>query len=318
MSLVSPGWLWLLLPVALLLLAYLVQARRRSRYAVRFATLPMLDRLMPRSPAWRRHVPAGLLLLAFAALGLAAARPSVDVDVPRERATVVVVVDVSLSMQATDVSPDRLTAAREAAKQFVEGLPDGFDVGVVAFAGTAAVLAQPGTDHRAASQALDRLQLDEGTAIGEGVLTSLAQIDAADDGVVTEDGEPVPAQIVLLSDGTNTAGRTVEEAAVAAVEDDVPVSTIAYGTPDGTVVVDGELVPVPVDQPSLDALAAATGGTGYSAETAGELDEVYEDIQTEVGYRTEPRDVTSYAVAVALLLGLVAAGLSMRWFARLP
>ena len=321
LALASPGWLWLLAPVAVLVVLYLLAQRRRTTYAVRFATLPMLERLVPKRPAWRRHVPAVLLLLAFVVLGFAAARPEIDQQVPRERATVIVTVDVSLSMQATDVDPDRLTAARAAAKRFIEGLPDGFNVGVVEFAGSAAVLSEPSTDHAKAISALDRLELAEGTAIGDGVLTSLAQIAALGTQTTNEDGteaELVPAQIVLLSDGTNTVGSSVEQAVAAATEAAVPVSTIAYGTPSGTVEVDGQTVPVPVDQPSLDALAEATGGQGYSAETSEQLDEVYDDIQSSIGYRTEPRDVTPWVVASALLLGLLAAGFSLRWFSRLP
>lgn len=318
MSLASPGWLWLLVPVAALLVAYLVQLKRRSRYAVTFATLPMLERLVPVRPGWRRHLPAALLLLAFVVLTVAASRPQVDEQVPRERATVIVVVDVSLSMQATDVAPDRLTAARDAAKGFVEGLPSGFNVGVVEFAGTATVLAPATPDHDAAVAALDQLELAEGTAIGDGVLTSLAQIAASASTDGTGGDTDVPAHIVLLSDGTNTVGSTLDQAVEGATEAGVPVSTIAYGTPDGTVTVDGQLVQVPVDQDSLDALAEATGGQGYAAETADQLDDVYEDIQSLIGYTTEQRDVTPYVVAAALLLGLLAAALSLRWFARLP
>lgn len=318
MSLASPGWLWLVLPVIALLVSYLVQLKRRSKYAVSFATLPMLERLAPVRPGWRRHLPATLLILGFLTLTIAAARPQVDEQVPRERATVIVVVDVSLSMQATDVAPDRLSAARGAAQSFVEGLPAGFNVGIVEFAGSATVLAKAGPDHAAAIAALDQLKLAEGTAIGDGVLTSLAQIQAsaATDG--TGGALDVPAHIVLLSDGTNTVGSSLDQAATAAADAQVPVSTIAYGTETGTVVVDGSLVPVPVDQSSLDALAAATGGRGYAAETADQLDEVYNDIQSLIGYTTEQRDVTPYVIAVALLLGLLAAAMSLRWFARLP
>jgi Ca-activated chloride channel homolog len=338
MSLASPLWLLLLIPVAALVASYVVQLGRRSRYAVTFATLPMLERLTPEKPGWRRHLPAVFLVLAFVTLCVAAARPQVDVEVPRERATVVVVADVSLSMEAIDVDPDRITAASRAAQSFVEGLPDGFNVGVVSFAGVATVLAPPTTDHQASIAALGQLELDEGTAIGDGVITSLAQIassaaaEGLDDGGPgadglpedggtdgTEDGEEeVPAQIVLLSDGTNTVGSSIDQAATAAIDAGVPVSTIAYGTPDGTVVVDGQLIPVPVDQESLDALAVATGGTGYAAETAEALDEVYDDIQSSIGFTTEQRDVTPYVVAIALLLGLLAAAMSLRWFARLP
>lgn len=316
MSLASPVWLWLLVPVALLVVVYLASLRHRSRYAVRFATLPMLERLTPRRPSWRRHLPATLLLLAFVVLCVAAARPQAEVEVPRERATVMVTVDVSLSMRATDVQPDRLAAARAAAKSFVEELPDGFNVGIVSFAGSATVLSQPSTDHDQAIAALDRLRLSERTAIGSGVLTSLAQIatTARTDGA----GQQVPAEVVLLSDGTNTAGPSLPEAARAANEQGVPVSTIAYGTEYGTVTLEGQTVPVPVDEAALRSLAEATGGDAYQAESAEALDEVYDDIQSSIGYRTEQRDVTPYWVAGALLLGMLAAGFSMRWFARLP
>lgn len=322
LSFADTSWLWLLVPVALLALAYVLVQARRSSYAVRFATLPMLERIAPKRPAWRRHLPAAVLLAAFVVLAFAAARPEVDEQVPRERATVIVAVDVSLSMQATDVSPDRLTAAREAAQAFVAGLPDGFNVGVVEFAGSAAVLSDPSPDKQQAIDALDRLELAEGTAIGDGVLTSLAQIEAlGDQTTLSPDGtetEPVPAQIVLLSDGTNTVGSSIDQAVQAANDDGVPVSTIAYGTPDGVVEVDGQLVPVPVDQPSLDALAEATGGNGYSAETAEQLDEVYGDIQSSIGYRTEPKDITPRFIAAGLVIAMLGAGFSLRWFSRLP
>ncbi len=318
MSLASPVWLWLLVPVAALVVAYLLQHRRRSRYAVTFATLPMLERLVPERPGWRRHLPATLLLLGFVALTVAAARPQVDVEVPRERATVIVVVDVSLSMQATDVSPDRISAASDAAQQFVSGLPAGFNVGVVEFAGSASVLAPATPDHAAAIAALDRLELAEGTAIGDGVLTSLAQIKASALSDGTGGGADVPAQIVLLSDGTNTVGSSLDQAATAARDAAVPVSTIAYGTDQGTVVVNGQVVPVPVDQASLDSLAQLTGGQGYAAETADQLDRVYADIQSSIGFTTEQRDVTPWVISAALLLGLLGAALSLRWFARLP
>ncbi len=318
LSLASPVWLLLLVPVVLLLASYLVQTRRRSRYAVTFATLPMLERLTPVKPGWRRHLPATLLLLGLVVLTVAAARPQVDEQVPRERATVIVVVDVSLSMQATDVAPDRITAASQAAQGFVDGLPAGFNVGVVSFAGSATVLAPPTPDHAASISALGRLTLAEGTAIGDGVMTSLAQIQAtaATDG--TGGGTDVPAQIVLLSDGTNTVGSSIDQAATAAVDAQVPVSTIAYGTANGTVTVDGTVVPVPVDQASLDTLAQATGGVGYAAETANQLDQVYADIQSSIGFTTEQRDVTAYVIAASLLLLLLAAAMSLRWFARLP
>ena len=314
MSLASPVWLWLLVPVAVLAVVYLLQLRRRSAYAVRFATLPMLERLAPKRPAWRRHVPAALLLLAFAVLCIGAARPQADVRVPRERATVMVAIDVSLSMKATDVDPSRISAARDAARDFIDQLPDTFNVGVVEFAGTATVLDPPRASKKAALAAVDSLQLQEGTAIGEGVYSSLGQITA----LQKREGAKVPGRIVLLSDGTTTMGRPNSGAAQAAQKAGVPVSTIAYGTENGIVEVEGQQIPVPVDAPSLAQLADATNGTAYTADSASQLDKVYDDIGDSIGYRTAERDVTPRFIAAGLLAAMVAAGLSLRWFARLP
>ena len=315
MKLLSPVWLLLLVPVALLAIAYLLQQRRRSRYAVRFASLPMLQRLAPSRPRWRRHLPAVAMLFAFALLALAAARPEMDVRVPRENATVIVTVDVSTSMKATDVEPNRLDAAAEAARRFVEGLPEGFNVGIVTFSGQTTVRATPTADRAIALAALQDLTLAGRTAIGEGVFTSLDAIRAR----ARLSGEKnVPAQIVLLSDGTNTTGRTPVQAAAAASAAGVPVSTIAYGTPEGVVETQGQLVGVPVDEVTLAELAEGTDGQAYTAQSSDELNEVYDDIQSSIGWRLEPREVTPYISAIALCLGLLAAALSLRWFTRIP
>ncbi|MCW2846204.1 MAG: Ca-activated chloride channel family protein [Marmoricola sp.] len=315
MSFLSPWWLLLLVPVLLLVVAYVLQQRRRSRYAVRFASLPMLERLAPRSPGWRRHLPAALLLLAFVALALAAARPEADVRVPRKNATVIVAIDVSISMRATDVEPSRLEAAAAAATKFVEDLPKGFNIGLVTFSGQTSVRAAPTTDRKEVEAALQNLTLSTRTAIGEGVFTSLDEIKST---AVRAGQKKVPGTVVLLSDGTNTTGRTPQEAAAAARAAGVPVSTIAYGTQSGTVELEGQLVPVPVDRETLATLARDAGGRAYTAETSNELDNVYDNIRSSIGLRTETREITQYFAALALFLGLVAAGLSLRWFARLP
>jgi len=314
MRFLSPWWLLLLLPVLALGVTYVVQHRRRSRYAVRFASMPMLARLAPERPGWHRHVPAGFLLLALLLLALATGRPEADVRVPRERAVVVVAIDVSLSMKATDVEPSRIRAAADAATRFVRGLPDGFDVAVVSFAGSTSVLAPPTTDRQVDVEALQNLVLATRTAIGEGVFTSLDEVKAAR----SRGAAKVPAHVVLLSDGTNTTGRTPAQGAAAARAAGVPVSTIAYGTPNGTVETQGQLVPVPVDTATLASLAAASGGRSYVAQSKDELQQVYDDIQTSIGFRTEQRELTQYAAVAALLLALLAAGLSLRWTARLP
>jgi Ca-activated chloride channel family protein len=315
MSFLSPWFLLLLVPLAALVVAAVVLRRRRDRYAVRFASLPLLDRVIPERPGWRRHLTGGLGLVALGLLATAAARPEVDVRVPRERATVVVAIDTSVSMQADDVEPNRMQAATEAAERFVDDLPDEVNVGLVSFAGSASVLAAPTHDHAAVEQALGGLRMAERTAIGEAVFTSLEQVAAL--AGQAGDGE-VPARIVLLSDGTNTAGRTPEDAATAAVEAGVPVSTIAYGTPEGVVAgEDGQQVPVPVDEAALARLAETTGGTADTAASGDELRAVYDDIGSSIGWRTEPRELTPYLAALAFLLSLTAAALSLRWFARI-
>lgn len=315
MSLLVPQRLWLLVGVAGLLAAYVLLQRRRPAYAVRFSELDLLASLVPRSAAWRRHVPAALLLLSLVALTTAFARPEADVEVPRERATIVLALDTSVSMEATDVAPDRIGAARESAAAFIAGLPETFDVGLVSFSGTASVVVPPTQDHDLVVSAVRGLGLGPSTAIGEAVFASL-------DAIRTVPGEPgedaPPAAIVLLSDGTSTVGREVPAAADAAVTAGVPVSTIAYGSAEGTVLVQGQQIPVPVDRPALERLAEATGGSPFTAESGAELTAVYEDIGSAVGTTTERREVTVAVTGVALALGVAAATTSLLWAARLP
>ena len=337
MTFLSPWWLLLLLPVLALVAAYVLAARRRRRYAVRFAALPMLENLAPRSPGWRRHAPATAFVLALSTLAVAVARPEMDLRVPHERATVIVAIDVSRSMEATDVAPNRLDAARAAAGTFIDGLPDSFNVGVVTFSGTTSVLVAPTNDHDEVRARLQDLTLANSTAIGEAVFTSLDLVEQmatepSDDPASGSDAAPeagargedeagadrVPARIVLLSDGSNTRGREPEEAATAATEAGVPVSTIAYGTPNGVITSEGQSVPVPVDEESLAALADSSGGQAYTAATGDELAEVYEDIGSSIGWRTEERELTPYLAALALLLMAACGVMSLLWFARLP
>lgn len=314
MSFLSPDRLWLLVPAALLAGCSVVQALRRRQYAVRFTELALLASVAPRRPGWRRHVSAALLLLSIAALVVGFARPG-TVDVPRERATVVVALDVSLSMDAVDVAPSRDAAARRAATAFVDDLPERFNVGLVAFAGTAGVVVPPTTDRERVRVAVQDLSLDAGTAIGEAVFSSLDALAL----VPGEPGQDVPpARIVLLSDGTTTRGRTADSAADAAIEAGVPVSTIAFGTQEGTVEVDGQRIRVPVDRAALAALAEQTGGSAYTAESGDALTEVYDDIGSQVGTTQEEREVTARWTGLGLLLAASAAALSLLWGTRLP
>jgi Ca-activated chloride channel family protein len=319
MTFQSPWRLLLLLGVVALAVAYLVVARRRARYAVRFTNLRLLDRVAPERPAWRRHLPAGLFLGMLALLVLGFARPADEVRVPRERATVMVAVDVSTSMLANDVDPDRLTAAKDAARSFADSLPEEFNVGLVAFAGSAAVLVPPGTDRSLLHTGIKRLAEGstgvQGTAIGEAISTSLVAIRALDG---DHEREPPPARIVLLSDGANTSGRDPMEAAADAVAAQVPVHAISFGTPRGYVDRGGRPIRVPVDGQTLRAVAEETGGGYHEAATSAELRAVYEDIGTSVGYRLEKQDISARFIGFGLLLAVAAAVGSLRWFARIP
>jgi Ca-activated chloride channel family protein len=325
MTWLSPERLWLLVGVAAVAVAYVLLQRRRSRYAVRFTNLKLLDRVAPKRPQWRRHVPAGLFLAMLALLVVGFARPQSEVQVPRERATVLVAVDVSRSMLATDVDPDRLTAAKAAARQFVADLPEQFNVGLVGFAGSASVFVPPVTDRAAVEAGIDRLAEGTvgraGTAIGDAIATSLEAIRTLDAAA----GEDVPpARVVVLSDGANTAGRDPAEAATQASELGVPVDAISFGTEAGTI--GGSALgggggggqPVPVDGQTLQAVADATGGNYFEAGSAEELRSAYADIGSSVGYETETQDVSARFIGFGLLFAMLAALASMFWFARLP
>jgi len=323
MTFLTPERLWLLLAVAALAVGYVVVQRKRSAYALRFASSEMFDSLAPRRPGFRRHIPALVFLAALSVLVAAFAQPARQVRVPRERATVIVAIDVSLSMDATDVEPNRLQAAQTAAKRFIDELPPTLNVGIVAFAGSASVLVTPTTDRLPAQNAIDNLSLAESTAIGEAIFTSLnALLNAPPD----ESGELPPARIVLLSDGQTTVGRPDSQAVDAAVEAEIPVSTIAFGTPEGSIVyddpstdvVEADPIPVPVMEDNLRVIADRTGGAFFTASTLDELEAVYNDIGSAVGYELVDREITDWFVAGALgLLGL-AALFSLLWFQRLP
>jgi Ca-activated chloride channel family protein len=225
---------------------------------------------------------------------------------------VLVALDVSNSMAATDVSPTRFEVEKQAAIEFVQDLPEKFNVGLVSFARTATVVTTPSTNHQATVDAINNLALTDSTAIGEAVLTSLQAIRSVDP------DDPPPARIVLLSDGGNTSGRSIDEAAEAATQAGVPVSTIAYGTPDGTVNLEGRNIPVPADTEALKSLADATSGSYYAAESDEQLRDVYSDLQSSIGWTTEPREITNLVAGIALAAALLAALASLLWFSRLP
>ena len=316
LAFLSPERLFILLLIPLLILGYIFASRRKNRRGMRFTNTSMLEVVVPKHSQWRRHVAVGLSILSLVTLTAAFARPKTQIDVPRERATVVVVIDSSLSMQAKDVDPNRLDAAKAAAKEFVLSLPEKYNVSLVSMAGNAQIVVPPTLDHRAVERAIDSIQLDESTAIGEGIATALRALKQAPKDKDNPDAV-APGAIVLLSDGESTAGRAPMQAAAEARDQKVPVYTIAYGTENGYVDLDGKRELVPVNHEQMQQIAEATGGKKFEASSAGELKEVYENIGSEVGYEKADREVTSrfagYGLAFAVLAALGAISLGARW-----
>jgi Ca-activated chloride channel family protein len=344
----------LLVPAALA--AYVLIQRRRSRYAVRFTNVALLENLVPRTPGWRRHVPSALYLVAMAALVVALARPSVAVAVPREEATIMLTMDVSGSMMATDVSPSRLAAAKQAASDFVDGLPAGVKVGLVAFSTAPRVLVSPTTDRAAIHAGIDELQARGGTALGDAIVTSLEAAGLDPSASPTDpnatpapstdpsaSGSPSPSAsespspsvsagtaeepviaTVLLSDGAQSTGESEPlPAAEQAAARGVPIYTIALGTADGVVTVPDEVgalhtINVPPDTETLAAIPETTGGRSIEAPTADDLKAIYDHLGSRIGYTTEQREVTQWFAAAALLTVVAGAGLAAHWFNRFP
>jgi Ca-activated chloride channel family protein len=311
-SFASPALLLTLLVLPLTLVAYGYARRRRRRYAVRFPGVATLAAIAPRASQWRRRVPLALFLAALAALSLAAARPQRNVEVPREQATIVLVTDVSRSMLADDVTPTRLDAARESARRFVDGLPDGIKVGVVAFAEAPHTI-DPPTDNRDEVRAtIDSLAADGGTATGDGLAAGLAMVDGK--------GEPrTPAAIVLLSDGKATTGRDPLEVARQARKLKIPVNTVALGS-EGAVITapDGSLIPVPPDPETMREIAKISGGRAFVADNADELSGVYQSLGSRVATKTVKHEITAGFAAGAIVLLAAAAAFGLRMTARLP
>jgi len=312
----APWWLLAILPVLAVAGVYVWRQLHRRAFAVRFSNVDLIRSVAPGGigPV-RRHAPAVALLLSLLVLALALARPSADSREPLERATVMLALDVSLSMMSEDVDPSRIAAAQSAAKDFVSQLPEQFNVGLVAFAKSANVVVSPTKEHNAVISAIDGLQLAESTATGEAVFTCLDAIA----GVPADGAEGAPpARIVLLSDGYRTFGRSIEDAAAAASTAKVPVSTIAFGTDEGTVNINGSHQRVPVDRQALEQLAESTQGFFYEAATAEALTQVYEDMGSSIGYKTVAKEIGRWFMGVGLLFALAAAGLSLLWTSRLP
>ncbi|QLL09593.1 VWA domain-containing protein [Mycobacterium vicinigordonae] len=316
-------WFLFLLLVAGLVALYVVLQLARQRRMLRFANMELLESVAPKRPSKWRHVPAILLVCSLVLLTVAMAGPTNDVRIPRNRAVVMLVIDVSQSMRATDVEPNRMAAAEEAAKQFAGELTPGINLGLIAYAGTATVLVQPTTNRDATKAALDKLQFADRTATGEAIFTALQAIATV--GAVIGGGDtPPPARIVLFSDGKETMPTNPDNpkgaytAARTAKDQGVPISTISFGTPYGFVEINDQRQPVPVDDETMKKVAQLSGGNSYSAATLQELKQVYSSLQQQIGYETIRGDASTGWLRLGALVLATAALAALLINRRLP
>ena len=341
MNFLWPDGLWSLLLLPALVLAYLGLLKRRKKHTVRLASVALVKQAMGSGPGWRRHVPPALLLAAVAVLLLASARPMAKLKLPSREQTIILAMDVSGSMRATDVKPNRMVAAQEAAKAFVAGLPRNVRIGVVSFAGTAAVVQAPTLSREDVVASIDRFQMQRATAIGSGLILSLATL-FPDEGIdlsqitgarampvspdekkakkpftPVEPGSYSSAAVILLTDGQRTTGPDPMEAAKMAAERGVKVFTVGIGTKAGeTIGFEGWSMRVRLDEETLKNIANATRANYFYAGTAEDLKQVYQGLSSRLVVETKETEVSALLAAAGALLALMAAGLSVWWFGR--
>ncbi|MES2401619.1 MAG: VWA domain-containing protein [Pseudomonadota bacterium] len=348
MTFLWPEFLWLLLLLPLLVLIYIWLLRRKKKMALRYASLSIVREAMGKGQSFRRHIPPLLFLLSLAAMLIASSRPFAVVTLPSQRETIILAMDVSGSMRATDVQPNRLVAAQNAAKAFLKDLPRNVRVGIVAFAGTASVV-QPSTLSREdLSAAIDKFQLQRGTAIGNGIVVSLAEIfpdagisleamqsgrdrqrgvgldqagkdkDAKPAFVPVAPGSYTSAAIILLTDGQRTTGVDSLDAAKVAADRGIRVYTVGVGTVDGeTIGFEGWSMRVKLDEETLKGIARTTQAEYFYAGTAADLKKVYETLSSRLAVEKKETEISGLMALVAAALALLSAGLSLAWFNRI-
>lgn len=314
MSFINPWVLWLLLLVPVLGALYVVLQQRRKTYAVRFTNLELLETVAPRRPGWRRHVAPVLFLLTFIMLIGAAARPVATLRVPREQASIMLVMDVSGSMASTDLDPNRIVAAKNAAREFLDSLPGRMRVGLVSFSDYATLVTPLTTDKDVVDEAVDNLRVRGGTAMGDGMAVALDQIE-----VERRGGRQVPASLLVLSDGETNRGTPPDQVAQAAQAAKVPVYLIGIGTEEGALQRAGDqLVRSQLNRAELESVASLTGGRYFESTTSESLEEIYLSVGSSLGFREERRELTPQVVGMAAVFLVATAVLSLLWFQRLP
>nr|WP_156860342.1 VWA domain-containing protein [Propionibacterium sp. oral taxon 192] len=311
----NPNRLWAVVCIPVLVLFYAILLRLKRNRGIRYTQTGIVGAVLPRQSQWRRHVAVAMALCSITAIVGAWARPAGTEKVKRERATVIVVLDRSLSMQATDVAPNRMAASKEAAKQFIAHLPTEYNVAVVGLSGSSSVLVPPTTDRLTVERVIDTMEMQEGTAIGDAIRAGLGAVAMAPG---DDEKGPAPAMMVLLSDGQNTGGSvSPQTAAMDAKAQNVAIHTIAFGTQNGYVDVDGHRENVAPDAAGLGEIASITGGQAADAASASQLDNVYDNLRSEVGYEDVKKEVTArwalYALAFALVASMGAVSMAARW-----
>jgi len=350
MTFMWPEMLALLLAVPVLVVAYVWLLRRKQKLAVRYASLAMVKAALSAGTRVRRHIPPLLFLLAVVAMIVAIARPAAVVTLPSQHETIVLAIDVSGSMRATDVEPNRLAAAQAAARAFVEEQPRTTRVGVVAFAATALVVQHPTQNREDILGAIDRLQLQRGTAIGSGIVVSLSTIfpnagitldSVGGDGAAKRNAsrgyaideprqadkagfKPVPpgsyasAAIILLTDGQRTTGPDPIDAARLAADRGIRIFTVGIGTADGEIMgFEGWRMRVRLDEETLKTVSGITRGQYFYAGNASELKKVYSSLNSRFVLEKKETEITALFSALAALLAMVSAVLSLLWFNRI-
>jgi Ca-activated chloride channel family protein len=344
MTFLWPDLLWLLVAVPVLIGVYVLLLRRKKKQVLRYASLAMVRDAMGAGQRFRRQVPPLLFLLALVVLVVAVARPTATLTLPSQHETIILAMDVSGSMRAADVEPNRIGAAQAAARAFIADQPTSARIGVVSFAATASVVQPPTRNRDDILAAIDRFQLQRGTAVGSGILVSLKTIfpdvefdlrgsNPRDDprGVplekagasdkaapkVVPPGSYTSAAIILLSDGQTTTGPNPIEAARMAADRGVRVYTVGIGTPNGEILgSEGWSMRVRLDEEALKTIANVTHGEYFYASNAMDLKKVYESLNTRLALETRQTEITALLAAAAALITLLAAFLSMLWFNR--
>jgi Ca-activated chloride channel family protein len=342
MNFLWPQNLWLLLALPLLPALYLWLLRRPGKTALRMSSVSIARRAL--GPQWRRHVPPALFGLALAVLLLGLARPAARVTLPWSTSTIMLAIDVSLSMRVRDVRPTRMVAAQEAARAFLQEVPRNIQVGIVTFAGSTQVAQQATLDRPSLIEAIDRIQMQMGTAIGSAIVLCLAEL-FPDHGIdlsqmtfgwqrkargwdEKEAAQPKPftpvapgtydsAAIILLSDGRRTTGVDTLQAAKMAADRGVRVHVVGLGTPDGHLAEgDGMAIYLQLDEPTLREVARMTGGEYHHAGTAEDLRSVYQTLGSRLQTQTRETELTGLLAMVAAILLVAGSALSVLWFGR--